>query len=122
MLRGKQNMFGHQVLLKWWYAKQLLGLSYHIVFSDPDIAWLADPFDKWDTSFDLQGLSDIRHVNVTTQKFHEITCYGHGWSRCMSTRVAPSTRANPPGSGSCATALRLAPCSRALQLPGGAAK
>ena len=74
MLRGKQNMFGHQVLLKWWYAKQLLGLSYHIVFSDPDIAWLADPFDKWDTSFDLQGLSDIRHVNVTTQKFHEITC------------------------------------------------
>jgi hypothetical protein len=73
-LRGKQNQFGHQVLLKWWYAKQMLALDYHIVFSDPDIAWLSDPFAKWDTSFDLQGLSDIRHVNVTTQKHHEITC------------------------------------------------
>ena len=73
-LRGKQNQFGHQVLLKWWYAKQLLGLDYNIVFSDPDIAWLSDPFANWDTSFDLQGLSDIRHVNVTTQKHHEITC------------------------------------------------
>ena len=73
-LRGKQNQFGHQVLLKWWYAKQLLTLDYNIVFSDPDIAWLSDPFANWDTSFDLQGLSDIRHVNVTTQKHHEITC------------------------------------------------
>lgn len=52
----------------------MLALDYHIVFSDPDIAWLSDPFAKWDTSFDLQGLSDIRHVNVTTQKHHEITC------------------------------------------------
>ena len=73
-LRGKQNMFGHQVLLKWWYAKELLNMNFHLIFSDPDIAWLADPFSKWDHSFDLQGLSDIRSVNLTVQKHHEITC------------------------------------------------
>ena len=73
-LRGKQNQFGHQVLLKWWYARQMLSLNYHLIFSDPDIAWLSDPFARWDHSFDLQGLSDIRSVNLTTQAHHEITC------------------------------------------------
>jgi len=73
-LRGKQNEFGAQVLIKWWYARELLKLNYHIVFSDPDIAWLSDPFSHWQHSFDLQGLSDIRSTNLTTQAHHEITC------------------------------------------------
>jgi hypothetical protein len=62
------------VLLKWWYASQLLLFDFHVIFSDPDIAWIRDPFATWDESFDLQGLSDIRSVNLTVQKHHEITC------------------------------------------------
>lgn len=73
-LRGKQNEFGHQVLLKWWYAREMLRLGYHVIFSDPDIAWLGEPFATWDRSFDLQGLSDIRSTNLTVQAHHEITC------------------------------------------------
>ena len=108
-LRGKQNAFGHQVLLKWWYARELLQLNYHIVFSDPDIAWLGDPFARWAHSFDLQGLSDIRSTNLTTQAHHEITCmrpwmenmYEHGRRSiypCQSTglwfmRDRPQSRA-----------------------------
>ena len=61
-----------QVLLKWWYAQALLRLRHHIIFSDPDIAWLADPFDAWQRSFDLQGLSDIFSMNLTLQRHHEI--------------------------------------------------
>lgn len=30
-LRGKQNLFGHQVLLKWWYAREMLRLNYHLM-------------------------------------------------------------------------------------------
>ena len=33
-LRGHQNEFGAQVLIKWWYARELLRLNYHVVFSD----------------------------------------------------------------------------------------
>ena len=73
-LRGKQNEFGHQVILKWWYARELLRRNYQLVFSDPDISWLADPFKGWQRGYDLQGLSDIRSVNLTTQGHHEITC------------------------------------------------
>lgn len=73
-LSGKQNFFGSQVLLKWWYANALLLHSFHIIFSDPDIAWVRDPFAAWDESYDLQGLSDIRSVNLTVQRHHEITC------------------------------------------------
>jgi len=73
-LSGKQNSFGSQVLLKWWYARSLLQLDYQILFSDPDIAWLSDPFGPWRRDYDLQGLSDIRSVNLTVQKHHEITC------------------------------------------------
>ena len=73
-LTGKQNAFGSQVLLKWWYAKALLALDFHIIFSDPDIAWLSEPFAAWRHEFDLQGLSDIRSPNLTVQKHHEITC------------------------------------------------
>ena len=71
-----------QVLLKWWYARTLLELNYHIVFSDPDIAWLAPPFARWQRSFDLQGLSDIRSTNLTVQKHHEITCM-RPWMEAM---------------------------------------
>ena len=87
-LKGKQNFFGHQVLLKWWYARALLGLQYHLVFSDPDIAWVKDPFAGWERTvgtpgyFDLQGLADIRSVNLTVQKHHEITCM-RGWMENM---------------------------------------
>jgi hypothetical protein len=110
-LRGKQNQFGHQVLLKWWYAESLLRMGFNIIFSDPDISWLSDPFESWKRGlrgFDLQGLSDIRSVNLTTQKFHEITCmrpwmesmYEHGKRSiypCQSTglwfmRDKPQTR------------------------------
>ena len=28
---------------------------------------LRDPFHAWERSYDLQGLSDTRHVNLTTQ-------------------------------------------------------
>ena len=114
-LRGKQNEFGHQVLLKWWYAKELLALNYHLVFSDPDIAWLSDPFSfgSRTRSFDLQGLSDIRSTNLTTQKDHEIICirpwmekmYEHGRRSiypCQSTglwymRDRPQSRAMMEG-------------------------
>jgi hypothetical protein len=112
-LSGKQNMFGSQVLLKWWYAKTLLSLGFEIIFSDPDIAWLSDPFARWQhdswRAFDLQGLSDIRSPNLTVQKHHEITCmrpwmesmYEHGRRSiypCQSTglwymRNRPSSRA-----------------------------
>ena len=60
--------------MKWWYAHALLKLDYHILFSDPDIAWLANPFARWQRNFDLQGLADIRSVNLTVQKHHEVTC------------------------------------------------
>ena len=73
-LKGKQNFFGQQVVMKWWMAMQLLEGRFNIVFSDPDIAWLRDPYAVWDRSYDLQGLSDIRSVNLTVQKHHEITC------------------------------------------------
>eukprot|EP00966_Prymnesium_polylepis_P317238 7329210-Prymnesium_polylepis.1 len=89
-LTGKQNFFGSQVLLKWWYAKALLSLRFHIVFSDPDIAWVRDPFGTWDESYDLQGLSDIRSVNLTVQKHHEITC--------IRVRSPPTRRAGALGS------------------------
>ena len=112
-LSGKQNMFGSQVLLKWWYAKTLLSLGFQIIFSDPDIAWLSNPFARWQhdswRAFDLQGLSDIRSPNLTVQKHHEITCmrpwmesmYEHGRRSiypCQSTglwymRNRPSSRA-----------------------------
>lgn len=108
-LTGKQNFFGSQVLLKWWYARALLRHSLHIVFSDPDIAWVRDPFAAWDETYDLQGLSDIRSVNLTVQKHHEITCirpwmeqmYEHSRRSiypCMSTglwfmRDTPQSRA-----------------------------
>ena len=97
--RGKQNGFGSQVTLKWWYAMALSQAGYHLVFSDPDIVWLRDPFQVWDRTFDFQvrqacalaaptlvhaqlaalpsprqGLSDIRSPNVTVQRHHEITC------------------------------------------------
>ena len=42
-LRGKQNEFGPQVLLKWWYALALVQDGFRIVFSDVDVAFLADP-------------------------------------------------------------------------------
>jgi len=111
-LSGKQNAFGSQVLLKWWYAKMLLSMDFHIIFSDPDIAWLKDPFAPWTSpefDYDLQGLSDIRSPNLTVQKHHEITCmrpwmenmYEHGRRSiypCQSTglwymRNRPSARA-----------------------------
>tara|TARA_B110001452_G_scaffold256648_1_gene250168 strand:+ start:214 stop:1221 length:1008 start_codon:yes stop_codon:yes gene_type:complete len=107
--RGKQNGFGNQVTLKWWVAMVLAQANFHLIFSDPDIAWLRDPFHAWDRSYDFQGLSDIRHVNVTTQKHHEITClrpwmenmYEHGKRSiypCQSTgmwyaRATPPTKA-----------------------------
>ena len=31
-LRGKQNEFGHQVLLKWWYARERSARDYHLGF------------------------------------------------------------------------------------------
>ncbi len=83
-LKGRQNFFGHQVVTKWWYARALLSLRYNIIFSDPDIAWVREPFAEWrrDSSFDLQGLSDIRSTNLTTQAHHEITCI-RGWMESM---------------------------------------
>ena len=71
---GYVTNIGNQVTLKWWVAMVLAQANFHLIFSDPDIAWLRDPFHAWDRSYDFQGLSDIRHVNVTTQKHHEITC------------------------------------------------
>ena len=81
-LRGKQNAFGHQVLVKWWYAKVLSAGGYRVIFSDSDVAWMRDPFAHWDRTFELQGLSDIRSMNVTTQRHHEITCM-RGWMESM---------------------------------------
>ena len=109
-LRGKQNQFGHQVLLKWWYARQMLSLNYHLIFSDPDIAWLSDPFARWDHSFDLQGLSDIRSVNVTVQKHHEITCM-RPW---METMYEHARRSIYPCQSTGLWFMRDRPQSRAL--------
>ena len=81
-LRGKQNGFGPQVLVKWWYALALLRANHHVVFSDPDVAWIADPFAAWPRGFDLQGLSDTMSVNITTRPHHEITC-NRGWMDSM---------------------------------------
>jgi len=72
--RGRQNGFGSQVTLKWWYARVLAEARFHLIFSDPDVVWLRDPFAHWERSFDFQGLSDIRSVNLTVQSHHEITC------------------------------------------------
>ena len=65
-------------MIKWWYAHALTrrgcgsppphGLGavekpqcvrwarrYHILFSDPDVAWVRDPFgEAWDRSYHLQ--------------------------------------------------------------------
>ena len=103
---GKQNGFGYQVVLKWWYAMVLSQAGLHLLFSDPDIVWLKDPFQHWDRSFDFQGLSDIRSVNLTTQRHHEITCmrpwmenmYEHGRRSlypCQSTGLWYA-RSTPP--------------------------
>ena len=51
--------FGRQVVLKWWYAARLTRAGFHVLFSDADVAWLADPLAAWERSFDLQGLSDV---------------------------------------------------------------
>ena len=51
---GKQNGFGTQVVTKWWYAMVLSQAGFHLLFSDPDIVWLKDPFQHWDRSFDFQ--------------------------------------------------------------------
>ncbi|KAL3918533.1 MAG: hypothetical protein SGPRY_005981 [Prymnesium sp.] len=86
-LTGKQNFFGSQVLLKWWYARALLGLRYHLVFSDPDIAWVRDPFSVWDESYDVQGLSDIRSVNLTEQRVGAEGFSGNASSECLTTSL-----------------------------------
>ena len=109
-LRGKQNQFGHQVLLKWWYARELLRLDFHIVFSDPDIAWLANPFARWQHAFDLQGLSDIRSTNLTVQAHHEITCM-RPW---METMYEHSRRSIYPCQSTGLWFMRNRPQSRAL--------
>jgi hypothetical protein len=51
---GKQNGFGTQVVTKWWYAMVISQAGFHLLFSDPDIVWLKDPFQHWDRSFDFQ--------------------------------------------------------------------
>ena len=109
-LSGRQNNFGSQVLLKWWYARALLGLDYHIVFSDPDITWLSDPFARWVRAFDLQGLSDIRSTNLTVQKHHEITCI-RPW---METMYEHSRRSIYPCQSTGLWYMRNRPQSRAL--------
>ena len=80
-LRGKQNEFGPQVLLKWWYALALVQDGFRIVFSDVDVAFLADPLAVWRAmpgGYDVQGLSDIYHPNQTFAEHHKITC-NRGW-------------------------------------------
>ena len=57
---GKQNGFGSQVVTKWWYAMVLSQAGFHLLFSDPDIVWLRDPFQHWDRSFDLQANSPLQ--------------------------------------------------------------
>ena len=64
-LTGKQNFFPSAVLLKWWYARALLEHSFHIIFSDPDIAWARDPFGTWDESYDLQVASCVVVARAT---------------------------------------------------------
>ena len=49
----------------------VLETGRHALVSDSDVAWMRDPFAHWDRTFELQGLSDIRSMNVTTQRHHE---------------------------------------------------
>ena len=115
-LRKSRNMFGRHVLLKWFYARALLNLRYHLVFSDPDIAWVQDPFANWERApgapayFDLQGLADIRSVNLTTQKHHEITCI-RPW---MESMYEHSRRSVYPCQSTGLWYMRDGPASRAL--------
>jgi len=78
IVRGSVNMFGAQVMLKWWYTRALIQNGFHVLFADADVAWLQDPIEHWDRSFDLQGLSDMHSVNLTLQPYHELTCM-RGW-------------------------------------------
>lgn len=54
IVRGNVNMFGAQVMLKWWYTRALIQNGFHVLFADADVAWLQDPIEHWDRSFDLQ--------------------------------------------------------------------
>jgi hypothetical protein len=54
---GKVNMFGTQIMLKWWYTRVLIRSGYHVLFADSDVAWLLDPIEHWDRTFDLQVLT-----------------------------------------------------------------
>ena len=60
--------FGRQVVLKWWYAARLTRAGFHVLFSDADVAWLADPLAAWERSFDLQGLSDVRRAAACARR------------------------------------------------------
>ena len=92
--RGRQNGFGSQVTLKWWYARVLAEARFHLIFSDPDVVWLRDPFAHWERSFDFQGLSDIRSVNLTVQSHHEITCM-RPWMENMCAAARALTPSRP---------------------------
>ena len=75
--------FGRQVVLKWWYAARLTRAGFHVLFSDADVAWLADPLAAWERSFDLQGLSDVRlspsrpNLSSSLLPHRELMCRSH---------------------------------------------
>ena len=73
-----RNMFGRHVLLKWWISATLCDGGFHVLFSDPDIAWSGDAFAGFAAPFDLQGLSDIEEEGLPTNRFHHLTCR-NGW-------------------------------------------
>ena len=52
---GGQSASGHLGRLKWLYLRELLRGGYHVVFSDAEVSWLADPLAHWDRSYDLQA-------------------------------------------------------------------
>ena len=50
------------VLQKYWWALTLLEMDYTILFMDNDAAIVRDPFQHYDPSYDIQGLSDWNYM------------------------------------------------------------
>ena len=70
----KINFFGPQVTLKWWYLREVIRRNYSVFFADADVLFLQDPFQNWKRDFDVQGLSDIRDVELSVGEYHELKC------------------------------------------------
>ena len=51
------------LLQKYWWALTLLEMEYTILFMDNDAAVFRDPFQHYDNTYDIQGLSDWNYMS-----------------------------------------------------------